>query len=83
MNIKRFHIETETGKSVEFTLPDHWDYPMVTCLCSKCAEPFFSRSDRKIIRINPFQYKYDKCDICSDDKGHDYVIFEDTRLMAA
>ena len=73
--MKDVFIETEEGKRRKIRVNKCWVSPMVTCMCSKCAGPYFSRGDRKIIRLNPDQYVFEKCDICNYHKGYDFVVF--------
>ena len=82
-NKKLIEIEIEDGKTKCFKVNLCWQSPVVISLCSNCAMPYFDNPDRKIIRIDPYQYIYERCDICGAEKGYDFVIFERALSRAA
>ena len=73
---KRIQIEVEEGRIIYMAVPLCWVKPMVTCLCSKCAGGYYADSEMRIRRADPDQNIYDRCDLCGNSHGYDFVVFE-------
>lgn len=50
------------------------DRPLVMCLCSTCAKPFYESDDHFIKRADKNQVKKEICMFCNCRKGYDYLI---------
>ena len=44
------------------------------CLCSKCANEYYSSSEYQIYRSDPLQVIMDECLLCRKNRGFDYIL---------
>lgn len=74
--VKEVCLTVDDGKVVTLRVGKCWNSPTVTCLCKRCAAAYYRLRDRYVIRMDPYQNVYDRCDYCNVRSGVDYAIFE-------